>query len=120
MAIGEGHADGERPDIGEMLAAAYGEMLAIDSRLERAIDGIQKIIAMGLNMEADQVRSQQPIEQLALPRADPKRLRIRPRDMPKDSDPGVRPPFLDHLRQQRKVVILDQYNRILLALDFIE
>ena len=111
--LAEGHADGERMHLREMTAAIYREMLAVDPRLQRAIHGFQKIVAVRLNMEADQVRAQQAIQQLALPGADAEGLRIRPGDVPEDSDPGIRPRFLDHAGHQGEVIILHQYGGIL-------
>ncbi len=70
---------------------------------------------MGLRVKTDQVRSQQPAQKLSLPRANPKRLRIRPGNMPEDGDPSVRACFLDHLRKQREVVVLNEQQRVLTA-----
>ena len=46
-------------------------------------------------MKADQIRAQQPVEQVALPWADAERFRVGPRDVPEDGHARVGPLVLD-------------------------
>src|SRR5260221_13383678 len=57
----EGHADREGPDRGEVILAADGEMFPIDPRFQRVIHGLQKIVAVRLDMESDQIRSEHSV-----------------------------------------------------------
>ena len=75
---------------------------------------------MRLNVKSHQIRSQQAIHQFALPRANPKRLGIRPGNMPENRYSGIRPLLFDHSRQQREVVILHQNHRLFGVLHFFE
>ena len=84
------HADRERPDQREVAVAVDREALPIDARFQRAVHGLQKVVAVRLDVEADQVGAQQAVEQFALPRADAEGLRIRPGDVPEDGDARIR------------------------------
>src|SRR5215467_12443603 len=75
---------------------------------------------MGLNVETDQICPQKSVEQLALPWADTKCLRVRPGNVPEDSYPGVRPLLLNHFWQQSKVIILNQEHRLFGAFHLFE
>ena len=75
---------------------------------------------MGLDVETDQISSQQPIHQFALPRTDPKRFRIRPGNVPEDRHPRFRPLLFDHARQQCEVVILHQHHRVFRVRHFLQ
>ena len=50
------HADGMRPDDGEMIIAIHGEVFPIDAAFDGLVHRFQKIIAMRLDMETDQDR----------------------------------------------------------------
>ncbi|OQA40879.1 MAG: hypothetical protein BWY49_00630 [Candidatus Omnitrophica bacterium ADurb.Bin314] len=65
-------------------------------------------------METDEITSEHPLENLFLPRADPERLGVGPRDMPKKGDLRVGPFFLNHPRQQREVIVLNEKHRWLI------
>src|SRR5580704_13575677 len=56
------HTDGERPDDGVVAAPADRETLPHDARFEGAVDGLEKIVAVRLNVEPDQVRAQQAFQ----------------------------------------------------------
>jgi hypothetical protein len=60
---------------------------------------------MRLNMESDQIRSEHAIQQLLLPGAYAEGFRVGPGNVPKQRDARVGPRFLEHSRQERKVVI---------------
>ena len=60
--------------------AARGHVFAIGARLQHAIHGGKKIIAVQRNVESDQVGAQQSIQQLGLPRANAEGLRVGPRE----------------------------------------
>ena len=90
-------------------------MFPFHARFQGAIYGLQKIVAMGLNVKTDEICSQEPVEQLALPRTDTECLRIRPGNVPEDGYAGIRPLLFDQFRQQCKVIILDEQRRLLCA-----
>ena len=68
---------------------------------------------MRLHVETNQVGAQQAVQQFALPRADAKRFRVWPRDVPEDRNPGIRPLLLDHARQESEMIVLHQNHRLL-------
>jgi hypothetical protein len=53
--IGEVNADGKRPDESAMALAEGGEMLPVDAGLDDAIDSLEEIVAVGLDMKADEI-----------------------------------------------------------------
>jgi hypothetical protein len=57
------------------------------------------------------------MNKLSLPRADAKGLGIGPRDVPEEADPGIRTSFLDQSGKERKVIILDQDDGFIDALE---
>ena len=75
---------------GAMVQALHREVVPVDARFDDPVDSLQEISAMRLNVESDQVGSQQPIHQFALPGTNSERLRIRPRDVPKNGHARVR------------------------------
>ena len=100
-------------DRGALAAADDGERLAVDPRLDEAIDGLQEVVAVELRVKAQDVAAEQPVQQLDAPRADRERLGIGPRDVPERDDRRLRQPVADHPRQQREMVVLDQHDRVL-------
>ncbi len=96
-----------------MFVAFDGEALPVEPRLKRAVHRLQEIVAVRLHVETDQVGAQQPVQQFALPGADAERFRVRPRDVPEDRNPGIRPPLLDHARQQSEMIVLHKNHRVL-------
>src|SRR5215472_6848214 len=93
-----------------MVVSIDTKAVPFDSALQGLIHGLEKIVAMRLDMKADQIRTQQPVQQFALPRTDPERLGVWPRDMPKNGDAGIRTLGLDHAGEQCKVVVLNQHE----------
>ncbi len=116
----ERNADGKRPHQRGMPVPHHRKVFPIDARFQRAIHGIQKIVAVPLDMETDQIGPQQAFQQFALPRANSEGLRIRPRNVPENSDTGVRAMPFDDLREQGKMIILDQHDGAFLVGDFLE
>ncbi len=114
------HADRKRPHVRHVAVPAGGELLPVDLRLERAIDGLEEIVAVRLRVKPDQVGAEQPVEDVALPGADAERLGIRPRNVPEDADARVRPRLLDHPRQEREVIVLHEHHRARRALDLLD
>ncbi len=117
---GDVDADRKRAHIAEVAVTVHGEALAVDAGFEGAVYGIEKIIAMSLDVEADKIGSEQAVEKLALPGADPERFRIRPGNVPEDRDAGIGPRFFDHARDQCEMIILNEDDRIRLAGRFFE
>ena len=95
-------------------------LLPIHPRLERAVDGFQKIVAMGLDVEAHQVGAQQAFQQFALPGANAKGLRIRPGNVPEDGHARAGHSLLHHARQQREMIVLHQHHGLFHPLHFLE
>ncbi len=84
----------------------YGEAVPLGKRFERAVHRLQKIVAVRLNVKANEIGAEKTIDEFALPRTDPENFRVRPGNMPENRHSGVGPCVLDHPRQQRKVIIL--------------
>src|SRR5579871_1029604 len=70
----QSHANGKRPDQGLVAAARNAESTPVNSGFQCVIHGVEEIIAVGLDMEANQVRSEQAVQQFALPRTDSESL----------------------------------------------
>src|SRR5262249_18673902 len=114
------HADGKGPDHGEVFVSLDREMFPVNPGFQSTVDGLQEVVAVGLNGEADQVRSQQSIEQLTLPWADTESFRIGPRNMPKDRHTRVGTFFLNQPRYERKVIVLHQHYRMFDSTHFLQ
>src|SRR5438094_8448867 len=94
-----------------MIAAYDGKMLGVDARLEPPIDRLEKVVAVILHVEPDEVGAEHAFDDLLLPRTDAEGLEIGPRNVPEDPDTRVRTPRLDDRWQKREMVILDQHER---------
>src|SRR5579864_5451345 len=66
-------------------------------------------------MKSEQVVAQHPVQQFFLPREPAEDLRIGPGYVPKLGDDQIRIAFLQHARQERKVKILNKYERRCIA-----
>ena len=97
---------------GAAAAADDGERLAVDARLDEAVDALEEVVDVELRVEAQDVAAEEPVEQLDAPRADRERLGIRPRDVPERDDRRVGQALADHARQQREVVVLHENHRV--------
>src|SRR5580704_14248375 len=89
-------------------------------RFDGAVHARKKIVAMRLDMEADQVCAEQPIDQIARPGADSEDFRIGPWNVPENGDACIGAGFLDHSRKQREMIILRQDDRRFDTLHFLE
>src|SRR5262245_40347996 len=98
-----------------MAQAVDSVTLALDAAFDGAVDGVQKIVAMRLDVESYQVGTENSIEKFMLPRTDAEGFRVRPRDVPEDGDVGFGHPFFDHAGQQREMVVLHENDGTLLA-----
>src|SRR5713226_6670701 len=107
----ERHANGIRAHARNVALAVHGEAVPFRESFDPTVHRLQEIVAMRLYLETNQVRAKQPVDYFALPRANSKHFRIRPRNVPEDSHPRIRSRFLDHPRQQCKVIILRQNDR---------
>ncbi len=90
-------------------------MLVVDARLERAIDGVEKVVAVILDVKAEQIVAEQPVQDVLAPRADAERLAVRPRNVPELAHRHVGPRFLHEARQQREVIVLHEHHRAIVA-----
>ena len=70
----ETDADRKWTDLRLMPFASHRKTRAINARFKRAIHRIEEVIAMGLDMKADQIRAQQAFKQLLLPGTNAKRF----------------------------------------------
>src|SRR4029077_3632733 len=113
-------ADRECTHPGLMAGTRHGEMLPLNAAFQRPVDSVQKIVAMRLNVEADQVRAQQAVQQLASPGTNSEGFRIWPRDMPEDGHSGIGANLLDEPRQQREMIVLHQHHRVFFLLDLLQ
>ena len=101
-------ADGERPDARRVAAALHLRLLAVGPRLEVPVHGLQEVLAVVAQVEADQVVAEQAVEQLLLPGEGAERLRVGPGDVPELGHGQGRVPPLEHPRQEPEMVVLDE------------
>src|SRR6202035_941900 len=71
-----------------------------------AINAKQEIVAVRLDVKANQVGAEQAVDQLTLPRADGEHFGIGPGNVPEDGHTRVGPGFFHHAGKQREVIIL--------------
>ncbi len=90
-------------------------MFVLDARFEVAVHGLEKVLAVKSRVEPQDCAAEQALQQLDPPRTDAERLGVRPGDVPEGDDGRRRQTRLDHRRQQREVVVLDEDDRILAA-----
>ena len=109
-----GPLDGDRIALHErfLVPDRDDRVLVLDACLQEPVHRLDEVLAVEPGMEAKDGAAQQPVQDLASPRADAERLRIRPGNVPEHEDGGVGQPLSDHLRQQREVVVLDEDHRI--------
>ena len=112
-------ADRKRADLGFVRGARDRKVLVVDARLDEAIDRVEKIVAMQLHVEAEQIAAEQAVEDLFLPRADAEGLPMRPWNVPEMADDRVWTALLDESRKEREVIVLHEHDRGR-ALDFLE
>ncbi len=103
-----------------MAFAVDRKTVPLGERLDRAVHGFQKIVAVRLDVEADEVGAQQAVHELALPGTDAEDFWIGPGDMPEDGHARVRARFLDHAREEGEVVVLREKDRRLRAFHLLE
>ena len=95
-------------------------MLVVCARLHHTIHRGKKIMAVKGNMESDQVRAEEPIQQLGLPGTDSECLRVGPRNVPENRYACIGSGPLHETRKQSQVVILHKYHRLRAVLHFIQ
>ena len=111
LRIGIGDADGKWADQRLMALAADRKTIPVGVGFQSAIHGLEKIIAMRLNVKADQIGAEQAVQEFALPGTDPERFGIGPGNVPEDRDASVGALLFDQARQKREVIVLNQNNR---------
>ena len=79
------------------------------------VDRGAEVGAVQLGLQPDNRAAEQALHQFALPRADRQLVGVRPRDVPEADDGGARQPRADQSRQQRKVIVLHQHDRVVRA-----
>src|SRR5260370_42021922 len=85
------YADRIGPYARDVPLPVYGEAVPLRERFDRAVHGLQKIVAVRLNVKANEIGAEKTIDQLALPRTDSKNFRVRPGNVPEDRHARVRP-----------------------------
>ncbi len=75
----------------------------------------RKLLQWILDVEAEQVVAEQPVQDVLAPRADAEHFAVRPRNVPELAHHGIRPRFLHEPRQQREVVVLHEDDRARIA-----
>ena len=120
LSLAEIHADRKGLHEGQVVAPLHGKAFPFDSGFQNRVDGLQKIVAVSLCVKADQIGSEQAVEELALPGADAESFRIGPRNMPEDRDASVGTSLFDHPRQKREMIVLHEQEGMLRILQFIE
>ena len=75
---------------------------------------------MRLYVKTDDVGAEEAFEKLPLPGADAKRFRIGPRNVPEHRHARVRPLLFDQPRQQRKVIVLNEHERLIGVLHLLQ
>ena len=90
-------------------------MLALDAAFQEAVDAFGEVVAVELDVKADDRAAEQAVENLLAPRADAEDFRVRPRNVPEGDDRRFRQLLPDHARQQREVIVLDQHDRPFVA-----
>src|SRR3989338_10967104 len=95
-------------------------MLIINAAFKEPVHRFDEVIAMELRMETDKVRAEHALEKAFTPWANAERFRIRPRDVPEDRHPRVRPCRFDQMRQQREMIILYQNMRFRHPVDLLQ
>ena len=103
-------ADRIRSNAGRVPESSDSEPIPLGERLDGPIHARQKIVAVPLRVEADQVSAEEAIHEFARKGADPEHLGIGPRHVPEDRHARIRPGLLHDARQQCKVVVLHQEN----------
>ena len=109
-----GPFDRDRIGMHQRRLSAVGDRrsLAIDPGFQEAIDALDEVVAVELDMESDDRAAEKPVQDLLAPRTDAEHLRVRPRDMPEGDDRRFGQPLADQPRQQGEVIILDQHDRV--------
>ena len=107
------HADGKRPDAREVIVAVDGEAFPLDAALDGLIHGFEEIIAVRLDVEADQVGAQQAVEKFRCQGQMRKASGLGQGMCQKIATRASGRAVLDQPRQQSEVIILDQHEGLL-------
>ena len=96
-----------------MAAHDHGIVFAVAARLQIAVNGIEKIVAVELGLEAEDAASEQAFENLVAPGADAHALGVGPGDVPEDNDGGGGKALADHGRSEGEMIVLHQDDGVL-------
>lgn len=114
----EVHADGEGADPGGVAPVDHGRGLAIHPGLQLPGDRVQEVVAVGADVEAQDVGAQEPFQELPPPGGEAEDLRGGPRDVPEVADPGLVAGLLEEAGEEAEVVVLGPDAG--LAVDFLQ
>ena len=85
----------------------------VNPSLDEAIHSFEEVVAVELRMKAQDRTSEEAADDLFLEGANAERLGVRPRYVPEGDDRGARQPLFQQARQDRKVIILHEDDRLL-------
>ena len=85
MLIGNGRTDRLCPS-----RTTTWTVLEVDQSFQVPVDGVEEVLAVVAEVEAEQIVAQQAVEQFLLPRKRPERLAVRPGNMPELRDDKIR------------------------------
>src|SRR5690349_7917264 len=90
------HANGIGAHARDVTLPVYSKPVPFCKSFQGAVHGFQEIVAVRLNVKADQIGTEKPVDEFTLPWANAKYLRVGPGDMPENRDARVGADFLDH------------------------
>jgi hypothetical protein len=94
------------------------DALAIDAGLQVPVHRIDEVVAMRLDVKADDAAAEEAFEELLAERTDPEQLGRRPGDVPEAEDGGAREALADELGGEREMVVLDEDDGVV-AIDLL-
>lgn len=77
------------------------------------VHSLKEEVAVSLDMKADQIGAPKPVDNFALRGTNTECLRVGPRNVPENRHAGIGPFFLHEMREQCKVIIVDEQRRML-------
>src|SRR5439155_9535218 len=96
-----------------------GKLFHIDLRFQGAVDRFEKVVAMILDVKAQQVIAEKTVQDFILVRTNPKDFAVGPGDVPEMENDQIGPGVAKHARQQSEVIVLDK-NHGRLVVNFVQ
>src|SRR5580704_19540615 len=92
--------------------ALHRKTFPLYARFNSGFHGFKEIVAVRLNVEANQVGTKEAIQKFTLPGTNSEGLRIGPWDVPENGDACIGTCVLKHARQKREMIVLNQNQRL--------